>query len=416
MQIRVDRLREDLKLLQPVVPKKPTLAVLTSVLLRDGQAVATDLEETIILDAPEVEGEYLIPHQPVLELLKYVPGNELLTIESEGKSLHLTWNGGKADYDASEPKDYPPVPEPETRAEGKFDGDHLVAVLTSVAGYCATDQARPVLSGVTLVLGETIEAAAGDGFRMAYQTLPSSLPVEETVIVPTGFIRLLAHLWSKAPPAVPMESSLVRQITAKRELELALSDGILTARFGKVTLIGKLIEGTPPSWIQLIPQETPLKVRVFASDLERAVHRLQGIAKDGTGIVRLVWTENALTVSARSADKGGVEAEVAIQTEGGPGRIAINVSYLLSYLKGREGLLTMCARNESSPILLRHGTSPWVVIMPMMVQWEPGVEGEEAEAEGEEPKAEVEEAEEPKEPAEPEAPPEVKPKKQRHRK
>ena len=390
MQIRVDRLREDLNLLQPVVPRKPTLEVLTSVLLKDGQAVATDLEETIILDAPEVEGEFLIPYQNVVELLKYVPGNELLTIETKEKTVYFTWTGGKASYGTSAPKEYPSVPELETKAEGQFDGDNLVAVLTSVVGYRTTEGSRPVLSGVTLAFGETLEAAAGDGFRMAYQTLPSSFPTEETVVIPAGFVEALGYLWGKAPPAAPLDNNLVGQILAKRELGLSLSDGNLMARFGRVTLIGKLIQGTPPDWIQLIPQETPLKVRLFASELERAVHRLQGIAKDGDGIVRLVWTETAMTVSAKSAEKGDVEAEVPVQTEGGPGKVALNVRYLLDYLKGREGLVTLCANGVSNPVLLRHGTSPWVILMPMNVQWEPGAEVEEPA----EPEASSEEQEE----------------------
>lgn len=367
MQIRVDRLRETLKLLQPVVPSKPTLPVLNHVLLKDGQAVATDLEIMAALGLPEVEGECLIPHRSVSELLRYVPGNELLTIEAQENELHLTWEGGKASYDALDPKDYPPAPEVEARAQGTVDGDSLVRVLVSVVGYCATETNRPVLNGVALSLGETIETAAGDGFRMAYQTLPSSFPAEETVVIPAGAVRTLAYLWEKAPPAVPLGSTLIGQVTAKRQLELALGDGRLMARFGRVTLGIRLIEGTAPNFRQLIPADPPLKVRVFAPELERAVRRLRGIAKEGDGIVRLAWAETTLTVSATSSEKGKVEAVVPVQTEGDPGRVALNVRYLLEYLKGKEGLVTVGAKDESSPVLLRHATSPPVVIMPMFV-------------------------------------------------
>ena len=242
-----------------------------------------------------------------------------------------------------------------------------MVVLASMVDYCATDASRPVLNGVSLSLGETIEAAAGDGFRMAYQTLPLSFPTEETVIIPAGSVRTLTYLWDKVPPAVPQASTLIRQVTAKRQLELALGDGRLMARFGRVTLGIRLIEGTSPNFRQLLPQDPPLKVRVFAPALERAVRRLYGIARDSRGIVRLAWADTTLTVSATSDDKGKVEAEVPVQTEGDPGRVALNVSYLLDYLKGKEGLVTVGAKDESSPVLLRHATSPPVVIMPMFV-------------------------------------------------
>ncbi|GAJ14166.1 unnamed protein product, partial [marine sediment metagenome] len=240
------------------------------------------------------------------------------------------------------------------------DGDSLVSALMSVVDYCATNETRPILSGVSLSLGETIEAAAGDGFRMAYQTLSMFFPAEDRVTIPAHSVQVLGELWHKVPPGVPLEDSLVSQVIAKRQLELTLGDGRVVARFGRVTLLSKLIEGTAPSFSQLIPQEPPLKVRVFAPEFERAVRRVKEIAKDAKGIVCLTWTENAMTVFAKSEDKGKAEAEIPVQTEGGTGRTAINVSYLLDYLKGKEGLVSIGVSGMQDPVLFRHGKSPLV--------------------------------------------------------
>lgn len=369
MQIKVERLREALMLLQPVIPKKTTLPVLVNVLLKDGRAAATDLETFIALALPEVEGEYLLPHHSVYELLKYVPGNDFLTIEQADKKVSLSWGNGKASYDVLDVKDYPPIPEIPLTAEGAADGDSLVKALMSVVDYCTTKEDRPVLTGVTLSLGETIEAMGADGFRLAYQVVPSAYPVEETVIIPASTVRTLGHLWDKLPPPVPLADSLVRQVISKRQLELGLADGRLVARFGRVTLVARLIQGTSPSYKKLIPEDPPLKVRILARELETAVRRLKDMAKDASDIVRLSWTVTTLTVSAKCAEKGDVAAELPIQTEGGPGRVAVNLSYLLDYLKGREGLLTIAASNQTSPILLRHSGAPLVVVMPMNVDW-----------------------------------------------
>ncbi len=368
MQMRVDRLREVLRLVQPAIPKKSTIPVLKNVLLRDGQAIANDLETMIILDLPEAEGECLIPHHSALELLKYVPGNELLSIEQSKKSIEFSWNGGKASYDAADPKDYPPVPEVKERARGSVDGDRLVKALMSVVDYCTTDAARPVLSGVSLSLGETIELAAGDGFRMAYQILPIAFPAEDKVIIPAHSVRVLGDLWNKIPPAVPLADSLINQVIAERQIELALGKGLM-ARFGRVTLFSTLIQGSAPNFTALIPKEPPLKVRVFAPEFERAVRRCAEISGDGKGIIRLIWTENAMTVSAKSDEKGSVEAVIQVQTEGGTGKIAINAKYLLGYLKGKEGLVSMCVKGVQDPALFRYASSPLVVMMPMFVQW-----------------------------------------------
>jgi len=374
MQIRVERLREALKLLQPIVPRKKTrLQVLTNILLKDGRAMATDLDLAVTIDLPEVEGACLIPHHQVLELLKYVPGGEMLTIECSKKDgLVLSWDGGKASYGAVDPEEYPAGPSvSEAKATGMLEGDRFLPALTTAAEYCSTDDARPVLSGVSLSFGETIEVAAGDGFRMAYLILPLPFPSELKAVVPASFVSVLSDLWDKLPPGVPLADSLVGQVMAKRQLELTLGDTALSVRFGRVTAVSNLISGTAPNFSQLVPQEPPLKVRVFAPDLERAVQRVKQIAADASGIVRFVWTDEAMTVSAVSSDKGEVEVQVPVQAEGGPGRVAVNVRYLLDYLRGKQGLISMGVTNSSSPVLFRNGaSSPLVVIMPMHVNWD----------------------------------------------
>ena len=47
MEVNVEKLRQALELLDPVVPRKPTLPVLSYVRLGEGKAVATDLEATV---------------------------------------------------------------------------------------------------------------------------------------------------------------------------------------------------------------------------------------------------------------------------------------------------------------------------------------------------------------------------------
>jgi len=369
MQIKVRKLREALELLGPVVPKKATLPVLTNVLLKDGKAMATDLEIAVALELPEAEGQCVLPYRPVADLLKRVPGAGTLTLEQEGKKLNLAWPGGRASYDAPEPEDYPPFPKVKARVEQAVDGDTLVPALLQVADYCATKEDRPVLTGVALVLGENLEVAGADGFRLAHRTLSIAFPAVEDlqeVIIPVRAVRVLAHLWEKTPRVAPLESSLIAVVTARRQLELALGNGQLEARFGPATLIARLIQGSPPNYRQLIPEDTPQKVRVMAPDFERAVRQVREMAKDN---VRLIWSETEMTVRAVSEDKGELEVVIPVETDGGPGRTAVNISYLLDYLRGKEGLVTMGIAGPTSPILFLHSASPLVLIMPMSVQW-----------------------------------------------
>jgi DNA polymerase III sliding clamp (beta) subunit (PCNA family) len=117
----------------------------------------------------------------------------------------------------------------------------------------------------------------------------------------------------------------------------------------------------------------------MASELERAVRQVSMVARDEKGAVRLTWSDSTMTVSARSDDMGGVETTIPVHTESNPARIAINVNYLLRYLQGKDGLVTMEISGEQSPVLFRYSGSPLVVIMPMFLQRES--DGAPAEAE-----------------------------------
>ena len=150
MQVQVRKLREAMQLLEPVVPGKTALPILHNVLLKDGRAIAGDLETFVFIDLPEADMECLIPHNSVMELLKYVPGNEMLTIEADGE-LTFSWDGGKSSYPLAKAEDYPPEPELVVKTEGTMDGNVLMTALTSSAKYCATEQDRPVLNGVAIL-------------------------------------------------------------------------------------------------------------------------------------------------------------------------------------------------------------------------------------------------------------------------
>ena len=404
MQIRVDKLRKNLALLQPVVPKKATLPVLTHIRLMDGKMTATDLETRVSIDLNEAQGvAFLLPFKSILDVLKYVPGDDILTLDPNSKGvLKLSWHGGSAAFVVKDVSDYPDSDLKEPRAEGVLNGDMLIAALAEALPYCSTDTARAVLTGVSLYLGNVLQIAGADGFQLSYQSLKLSYPVKETIIIPASTVAILVDLWRKEPGQLGLETTLVRQLTAARQLKLSLWDGAMGVKFGNITVISKLIAGTPPDHLALLGNfQEPIKVRLMAPELYNAVRRLQGIARDGKGIVKLLWTDTQMTVFAHSEEMGDVQADIQVMAGSIPGRIALSVSYLLGYLEGKEGLITMGSTTASGPALFHYGNKPIVAIMPMFVDWgdkQPSSEGPKAETAEENPEPETEE----KTPEEPE--------------
>ena len=396
MEIQVHRLRNALGLLEGITSTKAKtdggkstkgrgrksgktslpFPVLSNVLLKDGKAMATDLETAVTVDLSEATGECLLPSDKVTKLLRYVNGNDELKIETTRRLVTLSWSEGKASLETESIEDYPQIPRIEPVIRCSLLGDMLVPNLLSMLGYCAAEDSRPVLAGVSLFLGEPLEIAAGDGFRMAYKTL--SVPLApcggiNTVVIPSKAVATLGHVWSKAPRTPITEGSIADLVATKGKIELEISPTLLRAQFGVVSLLVRTVAGTPPSFKQLIPADPPCKVQFYAPDFEVSLRRLMGTAKDGNGAVRMAWADGSMVLSTEDKGLGNIEVTMPAQALNGAGRIAINMKYLQEYVKGKSGLVTMGVTTVSGPALFRHSSSPIVLIMPMNVSW-PGDE------------------------------------------
>jgi len=353
MQTQVAKLRRVLSLLEPAVSRKPTLKALSYVRLGEGKAVATDLDVTVMVDLPETQdGVCLLPFAVVENFLRFTPGSLALGIVSRDGKVHLLTQGSEASFPTMDPEEYPPLLAiGEDARSAVVDGDDLVKALAAMAGYTATQQDRPVLTAVCLALEEPMEAAAADGFRLAVRTLRSGFPGGEgqRALVPRAAVKVLERLWKLAPPGAeaPEDAPIAELVVARRPVWLDY-DGeahVLRMRFGEVTLMARLVEGTFPAYQELVPTSHTSRVTFHAEELLRAVRQVGAVAREGTGVVRLQWEalrqalrhelrtnaqgeEGRLTVAAKAEEVGDVEVGLRADIEA-PGRSAFNVKYLM---------------------------------------------------------------------------------------
>jgi len=104
-------------------------------------------------------------------LLKYIPGNLMLTIQAKAKNLVFDWEGGAATYPLEGPKDFPDSALRQPLAEADIDGDLFVGAISEALDYTATENARPVLNAVAAILGNVTQICGADGFRSSYESL-----------------------------------------------------------------------------------------------------------------------------------------------------------------------------------------------------------------------------------------------------
>jgi DNA polymerase III sliding clamp (beta) subunit (PCNA family) len=380
MQIQVEKLRNTLKMLGPVIPKKTTLNVIKSVLLKEGKAIATDLETAVIADLDEATDTCLIPFEPVSKLVELIPGDNIISIETGKKEIKFSWPGGKASYPTGDYLDFPEVNKFDAPViMGDIDGNALINTMSKMVKYAATETSRPILKAVHLLLGAKITAVAADGFRMVYQELPISLGNEnDTVSLNLETIEILGNVWKREPAVAPTGDTIFSKIIGIRKITVGIGNEKsethqwIGFRFGRVKVLAKLVVGTPPKFAALIPNTT-IKIKVVASFFRQAVLRTREIAKSSSDIVRLKWAGNEMEIYAHAEEMGDISQIIQVfSPTDKPGHIALNAKYLDDYLTGKEGIVTLGVTNNdgTSPAVLEHSNTPLTVIMPMAVAWE----------------------------------------------
>jgi DNA polymerase-3 subunit beta len=370
-----ENLNRGLNVVGRAVATRATLPITNNVLLATEKSrlklVATNLEMAIscwIGAKVEEEGAITVPARLVTEFISSLPSEKVdITLSPQTRTLGLKCARFEARISGIDAKDFPPIPKVEGGITTKVEVDALRQGIIQVAFAAATEESRPVLTGVDAKFeGDLLTLAAADGFRLAVYKLPVVEPVSQNteVIIPARTLFELNRLMAEQEEAV--------EITANPNKGQALF------RLKNVELVSQLIQGSFPNYAQLIPQSYTTRAVVSVTDFLRATKTASIFARDGSGIVRLMiapggeLTPGKLVISARSEEIGDDVGEIDALVEGAEAKIAFNGKYLTDVLSVlHEAQVAVETTSPSSPGVVRPvGVDNYIhVVMPMFVQW-----------------------------------------------
>jgi DNA polymerase-3 subunit beta len=316
----------------------------------------------------EEEGSITIPARLLTDFVNSLPPERIdITLPPKSKTMELKCARVEARISGQEVDEFPPIPLIGEGVTTKIDPQVLGNAIRQVVFAAATEESRPVLTGVHAQFDEGgLTLAAADGFRLTVYKLPLASPVAEKtgIIIPSRSLSELARLLGTQEEPV--------------ELTINPQRSQVLFRLSNAELVSQLIQGTFPNYEQLIPQSYVTKAVVQVSDFLRATKTAAIFAKDGSGIVRLVMTPGSeltpgkLAISARAEEIGDNSGDIDAIVDGEEAKIAFNSKYLLDVLTVlEEEQVAIETTNPSSPGVLRPiGSENYVyVIMPMFVQW-----------------------------------------------
>ncbi|MCI0791596.1 MAG: DNA polymerase III subunit beta, partial [Chloroflexi bacterium] len=352
-----ENLARGLSTVQRAVNTRTTLPITQNVLISTDQSQlklsATNLEIAITtwLGAQvEEEGSITIPARLLTEFVASLP-SERIDIEStaQPKGLALHCASFEAHINGTDAEDFPPIPNVDSGVVGKIDPKVLRDAITHVAFAAATEDSRPVLTGVKVeITGDDFTFAAADGFRLAVYKgkLAEAMPEEINFIIPSKAMQEVSR-------AIASQEELV-EFTVTPNKSQALF------KLNNVEIVSQLIQGTFPNYSQLIPQSYGTRAVVGLDDFLRATRTASIFAKDGSGIVRLQMSggdngsTGRLRISSRAEELGDNQGEISAQVEGDDSKIAFNAKYLSEVLDVLgSGEVALETTSPSSPGVLK---------------------------------------------------------------
>lgn len=311
IKVDSDGLKQIMKIIGPCTGKKTGLYVNVQIAHKDNRLTIRGMNGTFVgemsMKVPGGEGDtFCIDADMFTKVINLNNGDvEILT---DGKNCVLKGIGRmRIPIVAAN------VNEPD-RLNGEtvtMKAEHFKSVYKLVSYAKATDESRPLLTGVLIESdGDRLRMVAIDGFQIAIENAPCSGDCME-VIVPGSFMDLVASA-----------------VTPGEEIDLITNGRLIQVKTDSMTLQCPLLVGNYLDYKKLIPESFQTECMIFTDRLMDAL-KSSSIVNNKLGTVKLSVRDNSITVSNNS-QYADFEDKIPCDMTGNDIRIAFNEHYLMN--------------------------------------------------------------------------------------
>lgn len=324
---------------------------------------STNLEISILTQIGakiEEEGEISIPSKVISELVSNLP-KEQVTLESEKEQLKITTSGFNSKVLGMNASDFPKIPNNLTKPL-ILPTKEILESLSQVIFATSTDETRPILTGVLVILDvNNLVLVATDGFRLSQKKIKFSAQKEsfgkQKIVIPKGVLTELGRSLDEV---------------SEVQLEIQEKDKQVIFGLGDVVLSSRLLEGEYPDFEKIIPKSSSISVRLDKEDFLRAVKLASIFARDAANIVKIKLLKDSVKVLAESSTSGSQETQVEAKVEGEVKdfEIAFNFRFLEEFLhsiKGEEVKMEFTTTDKAGVFIDSSDPEYLHLIMPVRV-------------------------------------------------
>ena len=221
------------------------------------------------------------------------------------------------------------------------------SLVSQTAFAASLKEQRPILTAINLEAADgVLTATATDSARLARKQIPISTDLKFSANVPAK-----------------MMVEVDRLLEGSESVRVALSDKKALFEFESTVVSTRLIAGDYPNTKNIVPRITNYALEVNASDLMKAIDRVNILSIDRENVVDLSLSEDNIEISAKSTQVGSASEKIEVfKFSGNNLQISFNSEFVLSAIKalGSEDV-TFLFVGEMKPFVVKNPSDESVV-------------------------------------------------------
>lgn len=303
-------------------------------------ATNTDISTKAIIKAEIFEeGEIVIADGKLFnDIIRKLPKDEVKLEVKEG-NIEIKSGRSKSKLQIIGTEDFPKAPTFKEDKSFKIKGSTLKELISKSVFAIATDEVRPVLTGVYFeVKSGLLNLIALDGIRLShtYTTVSDEAEGLSAIVPGKGAIEI-----SKA-------------IKEDEEITLAFSSNHCLFKTDSKEIMVRLLDGEYIKYSSIMPTEFSKTITTGKKEIVDAIERAAIVAKEGSNPIILLIENGKLNITAKS-QLGCTSEDITVEESGADSlEIAFNNKILLEGLKA--------ASSEKVKLQFNSSTSPCLIV------------------------------------------------------
>lgn len=324
--LKKDVIQDAMQKLRSVLSSKTTIPVLAGIKVEVMEScimlTASNSSESIVHRILPEDGSVVIETtgaavftKESLDVASKLSGE--ITYELVDQNLNVT-QGKKTSlsFTTMAAEEYPQITKDPKTQNIKLSGQRFSDLISRTVYAVSKTDSRPILTGVNLQVGETLQATSTDSHRLAKVTIPLEEKLEEVMVTIPG--KMLEHA--------------LRAFDLTKDVFLSIEPSQIALANGNTLYFSRLLEGTFPETDRLIPNEFQSQLTVDTKEFVESLQLLESLSS--AGVVKLDIEGLFVRLEAKNETAKGTREIAYGEFTGDEGfTISFSSAYLLEALK-----------------------------------------------------------------------------------